>query len=49
MYISKEDLLKAEHEVLCRLIINGKEATYVVGEMEGILRLVDHLTKGDDS
>ena len=49
MYISKDDLLKAEHEVLCRLIISGKEPSYVVGEMEGVLRLSDYLLKGDDS
>ena len=45
-FISDDELYKAEHEALCRLVLGEGTGDFVLGEVVGILQLVDELTDG---
>lgn len=43
-YISDDELRKAEHECLSRLVLIGGTDDFVLGEVSGILQLVNEIT-----
>ena len=45
-YISDDELRKAEHECLSRLVLVGGTNDYVLGGVIGILQFVNELTNG---
>jgi hypothetical protein len=45
-FISDDELYKAEHEALCRLVLGEGTGDFVLGKVVGILQLVSGIADG---